>query len=190
MTKNFFRQSILFLFFFLLLNFNFNYSIANSKIYLDLADLVFEHNKNYKVHKTTSQLLLKTQLDKKIENWAKKKFVLKGKHGKLKIKIMEEKIFDNYVTEYSEKFSFIPRDGISYKMFFTIIVLAENSNNNVFARIESSVNGDKTFLGSFSINERSKAIDESIQTMIIKIEQNIEDEINKKFKDFLTNKYN
>ena len=48
----------------------------------------------------------------------------------------------------------------------------------------------KHFLGSFSINERSKAIDESIQTMIIKIEQNIEDEISKKFKDFLTNKYN
>ena len=120
---------------------------------------------------------------------AKKKFVLKGKHGKLKIKIMEEKIFDNYVKEYFEKFSFIPRDGIAYKMFFTIIVLAENPNNNVFARIESSVNGDKTFLGSFSINERSKAIDESIQTMIIKIEQNIEDEISKKFKDFLTNKY-
>ena len=190
MTKNFFRQSILFLFFFLLLNFNFNYSIANSKIYLDLADLVFEHNKNYKVHKTTSQLLLKTHLDKKIENWAKKKFVLKGKQGKLKIKIMEEKIFDNYVTEYSEKFSFVPRDGISYKFFFKIIVLAENPNNNVFARIESSVNGDKTFLGSFSINQRSKAIDESIQTMIIKLEQNIEDEMYKKFKDFLTNKYN
>ena len=96
----------------------------------------------------------------------------------------------NYVKEYFEKFSFIPRDGIAYKMFFTIIVLAENPNNNIFARIESSVNGDKTFLGSFSINERSKAIDESIQTMIIKIEQNIEDEISKKFKDFLTNKYN
>ena len=190
MTKNFFRQSILFLFFFLLLNFDFNYSIANSKVYLDLADLVFEHDKNYKSHKTTSQLLLKTHLDKKIESWAKKKFVLKGKHGKLKIKIMEEKIFDNYVKEYFEKFSFIPRDGIAYKMFFTIIVLAENPNNNIFARIESSVNGDKTFLGSFSINERSKAIDESIQTMIIKIEQNIEDEISKKFKDFLTNKYN
>ena len=44
---------------------------------------------------------------------------------------MQKKIFDNYVKEYFEKFSFIPRDGIAYKMFFTIIVLAENPNNNI-----------------------------------------------------------
>ena len=80
--------------------------------------------------------------------------------------------------------------GKQHKIFFKVIILAENTKNNAFARIESKIDGDKTFLGSFSINERSKAIDESIQTMIIKIEQNIEDEISKKFKDFLTNKYN
>ena len=178
---------ILFLFF---INIGLNHSIANSKIYLDLKKIIFDHDKNYKSHETSSQLIIQTDLDKEIENWAEKKFVLKGNSGELKIKIIEEKIFDNFVKEHAEKFSFIPKEGISYKVFFKVIVMAENTNNNAFAQIISKVNGDRTFLGSFSINDRSKAMDETIKLMIIKLENNIEEEINKKFKDFLTNKYN
>ena len=33
-------------------------------------------------------------------------------------------------------------------------------------------------------------MEETIKLMVIKLENNIEEEINKKFKDFLTNKYN
>ena len=190
MTKNFFRQSILFLFFFLLLYFDFNYSIANSKIYLDLANLVFEHDINYKLHQISSQLLIKTDLDQEIEKWAKEKFVLKGNSGKLKIKIKQEKIFDNFFQEHADKFSFVPKDGISYKIIFKVIVLAENNKHNAYAKIESKITGKRTFLGNFSINDRSKGIDQSIKKMIVKLENNIEDEINKKFQDFLTNKYN
>ena len=191
MKKNFFRQLIiLFFLFFFFLNINLNYSVTNSKIYLDLANLVFEHDINYKLHQISSQLLIKTNLDQEIEKWAKEKFVLKGNSGKLKIKIKQEKIFDNFFQEHADKFSFVPKDGISYKIIFKVIVLAENNKHNAYAKIESKITGKRTFLGNFSINDRSKGIDQSIKKMIVKLENNIEDEINKKFRDFLTNKYN
>lgn len=191
MKKNFFRQLIiLFFLFFFFLNINLNYSVTNSKIYLDLANLVFEHDINYKLHQISSQLLIKTDLDQEIEKWAKEKFVLKGNSGKLKIKIKQEKIFDNFFQEHADKFSFVPKDGISYKIIFKVIVLAENNKHNAYAKIESKITGKRTFLGNFSINDRSKGIDQSIKKMIVKLENNIEDEINKKFQDFLTNKYN
>jgi len=191
LKKNFFRQIIiLFFFFFFFLNINLNYSVTNSKIYLDLANLVFEHDINYKLHQISSQLLIKTDLDQEIEKWAKEKFVLKGNSGKLKIKIKQEKIFDNFFQEHADKFSFVPKDGISYKIIFKVIVLAENNKHNAYAKIESKITGKRTFLGNFSINDRSKGIDQSIKKMIVKLENNIEDEINKKFQDFLTNKYN
>ena len=191
MKKNFFRQLIILFFpFFFFLNINLNYSVTNSKIYLDLANLVFEHDINYKLHQISSQLLIKTDLDQEIEKWAKEKFVLKGNSGKLKIKIKQEKIFDNFFQEHADKFSFVPKDGISYKIIFKVIVLAENNKHNAYAKIESKITGKRTFLGNFSINDRSKGIDQSIKKMIVKLENNIEDEINKKFQDFLTNKYN
>lgn len=191
MKKNFFRQLIILFFpFFFFLNINLNYSVTNSKIYLDLANLVFEHDINYKLHQISSQLLIKTDLDQEIEKWAKEKFVLKGNSGKLKIKIKQEKIFDNFFQEHADKFSFVPKDGISYKIIFKVIVLAENNKHNAYAKIESKITGKRTFLGNFSINDRSKGIDQSIKKMIVKLENNIEDEINKKFRDFLTNKYN
>ena len=191
MKKNFFRQLIILFFpFFFFLNINLNYSVTNSKIYLDLANLVFEHDINYKLHQISSQLLIKTNLDQEIEKWAKEKFVLKGNSGKLKIKIKQEKIFDNFFQEHADKFSFVPKDGISYKIIFKVIVLAENNKHNAYAKIESKITGKRTFLGNFSINDRSKGIDQSIKKMIVKLENNIEDEINKKFQDFLTNKYN
>ena len=191
MKKNFFRQLIILFFpFFFFLNINLNYSVTNSKIYLDLANLVFEHDINYKLHQISSQLLIKTDLDQEIEKWAKEKFVLKGNSGKLKIKIKQEKIFDNFFQEHADKFSFVPKDGISYKIIFKVIVLAENNKHNAYAKVESKITGKRTFLGNFSINDRSKGIDQSIKKMIVKLENNIEDEINKKFQDFLTNKYN
>ena len=191
MKKNFFRQLIILFFpFFFFLNINLNYSVTNSKIYLDLANLVFEHDINYKLHQISSQLLIKTDLDQEIEKWAKEKFVLKGNSGKLKIKIKQEKIFDNFFQEHADKFSFVPKDGISYKIIFKVIVLAENNKHNAYAKVESKITGKRTFLGNFSINDRSKGIDQSIKKMIVKLENNIEDEINKKFRDFLTNKYN
>jgi len=191
LKKNFFRQLIiLFFLFFFFLNINLNYSVTNSKIYLDLANLVFEHDINYKLHQISSQLLIKTDLDQEIEKWAKEKFVLKGNSGKLKIKIKQEKIFDNFFQEHADKFSFVPKNGISYKIIFKVIVLAENNKHNAYAKIESKITGKRTFLGNFSINDRSKGIDQSIKKMIVKLENNIEDEINKKFQDFLTNKYN
>ena len=191
MKKNFFRQLIILFFpFFFFLNINLNYLVTNYKIYLDLANLVFEHDINYKLHQISSQLLIKTNLDQEIEKWAKEKFVLKGNSGKLKIKIKQEKIFDNFFQEHADKFSFVPKDGISYKIIFKVIVLAENNKHNAYAKIESKITGKRTFLGNFSINDRSKGIDQSIKKMIVKLENNIEDEINKKFQDFLTNKYN
>ena len=191
MKKNFFRQLIILFFFFLFfLNINLNYLVTNYKIYLDLANLVFEHDINYKLHQISSQLLIKTNLDQEIEKWAKEKFVLKGNSGKLKIKIKQEKIFDNFFQEHADKFSFVPKDGISYKIIFKVIVLAENNKHNAYAKIESKITGKRTFLGNFSINDRSKCKDQSIKKMIVKLENNIEDEINKKFQDFLTNKYN
>ena len=54
----------------------------------------------------------------------------------------------------------------------------------------SIVKGDKTFLGSFSINDRSKAIDELMKNMLKKLKLNLRKGMDREFRDFLTNKYN
>ena len=172
------------------MNINSNYSIADSKIYLDLSTIHFEDSLGYKSHETSSQLLLNTNLKEEIHGWVKEKIILKGNSGNLRIKIVEEKIFDNFIAEHAEKFSFLKKDGISYKIFFKVVIIAENKKHNTFGKAEVSVKGDKTFLGHFSINERSQAIDEILEKMVIKLEKNLEKEINNQFKDFITNKYN
>ena len=190
MKKINFKKSIIFFLFLFFLQINFNYLIADSKIYLDLSNTNFENDPGYKSHETSSQLIINTDLKKEIEGWVKEKIVLKGNSGNLKIKIVEEKIFDNFIAEHAEKFSFLNKDGISYKIFFKVVIIAENKKHNAFGKVEVSVKGDKTFLGKFSINERSQAIDEILKKMVIKLEKNLEKEINNQFKDFVTNKYN
>ncbi len=69
-------------------------------------------------------------------------------------------------------------------------ILAENKKNNSKGEVLSIVKGDKTFLGSFSINDRSKAIDELMKNMIRRLKINLRNGMDKEFKDFLTNKYN
>ncbi len=190
MKKINFKKSIVFLLFLFFLKINLNYLIADSKIYLDLSNVKFENDSGYKSHDISSQLIINMDLKKEIEGWVKEKIVLKGNSGNLKIRIIEEKIFDNFVTEHSDKFSFLPKDGISYKIFFKVVIIAENNKHNTFGKIEASVKGDKTFLGGFSINERSKSLEEVLKKMIKKLETNMEKEINNQFKDFITNKYN
>ena len=187
--KKYFLKTLLLFYFFFFLDSQSNFLIADSKIYLDLAKIEFQHNPNYKSYEISSQLPLKTHMDKEIERWAKSKFILKGDTGILKIQIEEEKIFDNFVKEHAEKFTFIPKEGISYKIFFQVKLTAENTKHNAFAKIVSKVNGDRTFLGTFSINDRSKAVDELLKSMILRLQKNIEVEVNKQFKDFLANKY-
>ena len=68
--------------------------------------------------------------------------------------------------------------------------MAENKKNNAKGEVLSIVKGDKTFLGSFSISDRSKAIDELMKSMIIKIKNNLRNGMNTEFRDFITNKYN
>ena len=48
----------------------------------------------------------------------------------------------------------------------------------------------KNFLGNFSINDRSKAIDELMNNMIQRLGLNLRKGIQKEFRDFVTNKYN
>ena len=67
---------------------------------------------------------------------------------------------------------------------------AHNKKNNAKGEVLSIVKGDKTFLGSFSINDRSKAIDELMGNMIQRLKNNLSEGMNKEFRDFLTNKYN
>ena len=54
----------------------------------------------------------------------------------------------------------------------------------------SIVKGEKTFLGGFSINDRSKAIDELMNNMIRRLNINMRNGIHVEFRDFITNKYN
>jgi hypothetical protein len=54
----------------------------------------------------------------------------------------------------------------------------------------SIVKGEKTFLGGFSINDRSKAIDELMNNMIRRLGGNLRTSIHNEFRDFITNKYN
>ena len=181
------------IYFLFLLFFSFsktNYVFSNNEIYLDLLSVKFDNKFNYKKYQTSTQLLTKTDLDKEMRNWVKKNIVLKGNSGELIVQILDESIIDNFVQEHKRKFTFLPKDGIAYKINFKVKIVAENKKNNAKSEVLSIVKGDKTFLGRFSINDRSKAIDELMQNMIAKISIHLRQGINNEFKDFLTNKYN
>ena len=189
--KNFFLDKKLIFFLFLVFSFlKTNYILAVDKIYLDLANVKFEHKINFQKHQTATQLLTKTSLEKEIHNWVKKNIVLKGDSGELTIKILDESIIDSFVEEHRKKFSFLPKDGIAYKINFKVKVIAENTKNNSKGEVLSIVKGEKTFLGGFSINDRSKAIDELMNNMIGRLSGNLRNGIHEEFRDFITNKYN
>ena len=190
--KNFFlKKKVIY---FLLLFFLFaktNASLSEDKIYLDLSNVKFENKINYKNYQTSSQLLIKVNLDEEIQDWIKKNVILKGNSGELIVQILDESIIDNFVEEHRKKFfGFITKKGIAYKINFKVKILAENKENNSKGEVFSIVKGDKVFLGGFSINDRSKAIDELMKNMIRKLKINLRDGMNKEFRDFFTNKYN
>ena len=190
--KNFFlkKKVIYFLFLFFLFA-KTNASLSEDKIYLDLSNVKFENKINYKNYQTSTQLLIKVNLDEEIQNWIKKNVILKGNSGELIVQILDESIIDNFVEEHRRKFfGFITKKGIAYKINFKVKILAENKKNNSKGEVLSIVKGDKIFLGGFSINDRSKAIDELMKNMIIKLKINLRNGMNKEFRDFLTNKYN
>ena len=190
--KNFFlkKKVIYFLFLFFLFA-KTNASLSEDKIYLDLSNVKFENKINYKNYQTSTQLLIKVNLDEEIQNWIKKNVILKGNSGELIVQILDESIIDNFVEEHRRKFfGFITKKGIAYKINFKVKISAENKKNNSKGEVLSIVKGDKIFLGGFSINDRSKAIDELMKNMIIKLKINLKDGMNKEFRDFLTNKYN
>ena len=189
--KNFFlkKKVIYFLFLFFLFA-KTNASLSEDKIYLDLSNVKFENKINYKNYQTSTQLLIKVNLDEEIQNWIKKNVILKGNSGELIVQILDESIIDNFVEEHRRKFfGFITKKGIAYKINFKVKILAENKKNNSKGEILSIVKGDKVFLGNFSINDRSKAIDELMVNMIKKLKINLKDAMDKEFRDFLTNKY-
>jgi len=189
--KNFFlkKKVIYFLFLFFLFA-KTNASLSEDKIYLDLSNVKFENKINYKNYQTSTQLLIKVNLDEEIQNWIKKNVILKGNAGELIVQILDESIIDNFVEEHRRKFfGFITKKGIAYKINFKVKILAENKKNNSKGEILSIVKGDKVFLGNFSINDRSKAIDELMVNMIKKLKINLKDAMDKEFRDFLTNKY-
>ena len=189
--KNIFlkKKVIYFLFLFFLFA-KTNASLSEDKIYLDLSNVKFENKINYKNYQTSTQLLIKVNLDEEIQNWIKKNVILKGNSGELIVQILDESIIDNFVEEHRRKFfGFITKKGIAYKINFKVKILAENKKNNSKGEILSIVKGDKVFLGSFSINDRSKAIDELMENMIKKLKINLKDAMDKEFRDFLTNKY-
>lgn len=190
--KNFFlnKQLIYFLFFLFFSFSKTNYVLSNEKIYLDLLNVKFENKINYKKYQTSTQLLTKTDLEKEMQNWVKQNIILKGDSGDLIVQILDESVIDSFVEEHQNKFTFLPSDGIAYKINFKVKIVAENKKNNAKGEVLSIVKGDKTFLGGFSINDRSKAIDELMQNMIAKINIHLRKGINKEFRDFLTNKYN
>ena len=189
--KNFFlkKKVIYFLFLFFLFA-KTNVSLSEDKIYLDLSNVKFEKKINYKNYQTSTQLLINVNLDEEIQNWIKKNVILKGNSGELIVQILDESIIDNFVEEHRRKFfGFITKKGIAYKINFKVKILAENKKNNSKGEVLSIVKGDKIFLGSFSINDRSKAIDELMENMIKKLKINLKDAMDKEFRDFLTNKY-
>jgi len=190
--KNFFlkKKVIYFLFLFFLFA-KTNASLSEDKIYLDLSNVKFENKINYKNYQTSTQLLIKVNLDEEIQNWIKKNVILKGNAGELIVQILDESIMDNFVEEHRRKFfGFITKKGIAYKINFKVKISAENKKNNSKGEVLSIVKGDKIFLGGFSINDRSKAIDELMKNMIRKLKINLRNGMNKEFRDFLTNKYN
>ena len=188
--KNFFIKKKIIFFLFLFFFIKTNYTLSNDKIYLDLLNIKFSNKINYKNYQTTSQLLIKTDLNKEIQDWANKNIIVKGKSGELIVQILDESIIDSFTDEHKGKFSFLPRDGIAYKINFKVKLIAHNKKNNAKGEVLSIVKGDKTFLGSFSIYDRSKAIDELMGNMIQKLKNNLSAGMNKEFRDFLTNKYN
>ena len=190
--KNFFlkKKVIYFLFLFFLFA-KTNASLSEDKIYLDLSNVKFENKINYKNYQTSTQLLIKVNVDEEIQNWIKKNVILKGNAGELIVQILDESIIDNFVEEHRRKFfGFITKKGIAYKINFKVKISAENKKNNSKGEVLSIVKGDKIFLGGFSINDRSKAIDELMKNMIRKLKINLRNGMNKEFRDFLTNKYN
>ena len=182
------NKKIIFFLFLLIISVNKAYS--DDKIYLDLINLKFTNKVGYKSYETSSQLLIKTNLENEIRNWIKNNVSLKGKSGDLTVQILDESIIDSFVKEHKKKFSFLPSDGIAYKINFKVKIIAENKKNNAKGEVLSIVKGDKTFLGNFSINDRSKAIDELMKNMFEKLTLNLRNGMNKEFRDFLTNKYN
>ena len=189
--NNFFLDKKLIYFLFLFFLFlKTNHILSDDKIYLDLANIKFENKVNYKKYQTSSQLLIKIDLDEEIQDWVKKNIVLKGNSGELTVKILDESIIDSFVEEHRKKFSFLPKDGIAYKINFKVKIIAENTKNNSKGEVLSIVKGDKTFLGSFSINDRSKAIDELMKNMIDRLKINLKNGMDNEFRDFFTNKYN
>ncbi len=182
------NKKIIFFLFLLIISVNKAYS--DDKIYLDLINLKFTNKVGYKSYETSSQLLIKTNLENEIKNWIKNNVSLKGKSGDLTVQILDESIIDSFVKEHKKKFSFLPSDGIAYKINFKVKIIAENKKNNAKGEVLSIVKGDKTFLGNFSINDRSKAIDELMKNMFEKLTLNLRNGMNKEFRDFLTNKYN
>ena len=189
--KNIFLYKKLTFFLFLFFSLSkINYALSIDKIYLDLIDVKFENKVNFKKYQTSTQLLTKTDLEKEINNWVKQNIILKGKSGQLTIKILDETIIDSFVKEHRKKFSFLPKDGIAYKINFKVKIIAENKKNNSKGEVLSIVKGEKTFLGNFSINDRSKAIDELMNNMIQRLGLNLRKGIQKEFGDFATNKYN
>ena len=186
--NNFFLDKKLIYFLFLFFLFlKTNHILSDDKIYLDLANIKFENKVNYKKYQTSSQLLIKIDLDEEIQDWVKKNIVLKGNSGELTLQILDESIIDNFVQEHKRKFTFLPKDGIAYKINFKVKIVAENKKNNAKSEVLSIVKGDKTFLGAFSINDRSKAIDELMENMIRRLKINLMNGMDEEFRDFITN---
>ena len=160
--KNFFlnKQLIYFLFFLFFSFSKTNYVLSNEKIYLDLLNVKFENKINYKKYQTSTQLLTKTDLEKEIQNWVKQNIILKGYSGDLIVQILDESVIDSFIEEHKNKFSFLPSDGIAYKINFKVKIVAENKKNNAKGEVLSIVKGDK--IGSLKIyvaNELKRQID-------------------------------
>ena len=158
---------------------------------MDLQNKKNEKEDNIKKYQTSTQILINTDLEKDLHNWVKQNIVLKGNSGELTIKIIEESIIDSYIEEHKNKFNiFLSKDSIAYKINFKVKIIAENKINNSRSELLSIIKGEKTFLGGFSINERSAAIDELMNNMIKRLSINLREGVQKEFKDFFTNKYN
>ena len=91
---------------------------------------------------------------------------------------------------FAENKFYLDLSKIKFENKIKVKLIAENKNNNAKGEVLSIVKGDKTFLGGFSINDRSKAIDELMNNMIIRLKLNLRNGMDKEFRDFLTNKYN
>ena len=68
LNKIFFYRSYLLIFCLIFLFNNTAYVKADSKIYLDLAEIQFENERNYKQHQTASQLNINIHLDEEIKS--------------------------------------------------------------------------------------------------------------------------